>query len=66
VDVPNYALGRDTPMEIEAERGFLGLVAVGDEATEQMYQEVCWTAVARVFDLAAIRKLIEDRLDVRV
>jgi site-specific DNA recombinase len=35
----------DTPVEVEAERRFLGLVTVGDEATEQVDEEIERTAM---------------------
>ena len=45
------------------QRGLLGLVAIGDEAGEQMDEEIERTAMARVLDLADVLELIDDRLD---
>ena len=50
---------------VKVQRGFLGLVAIGGEAREQVDQEVVGTAVAGVLDLADILELINDRLDER-
>ena len=44
---------------------FLGLMAVGDEATEEIDEEVGGAAVAGVFDLGDIFELIEDGFDNR-
>jgi len=48
---------------VEAERRLLGLVAIGNQASEQVDEEVEWTAVTRVLDLADILELIDDGLD---
>jgi hypothetical protein len=50
-------------MEIKAQRGVLGLMAIGDEAREQVDEEVVGAAVASVLDLADIRELIEAGRD---
>ena len=50
---------------VEVQRRLLGLVAVGDKASEQMDDEVERTAVAGMLDLADILELIDDRLDER-
>src|SRR5215471_15588323 len=50
---------------IQVQRGFLGLVAVGDERGQQLDQAVERTALARVFDLADVLELIDKRLDNR-
>jgi len=44
---------------------FLGLMAVGDKATEEIDEEVAGAAGAGVFDLGAIFELIEDGFDHR-
>jgi hypothetical protein len=50
-------------MEIEAQGGLLGLVAIGGKTSEQVHEEVDRAAVARVLNLAHILELIDDRLD---
>src|SRR5262245_44972609 len=52
-------------MGSEVQRGLLGLVAIGDEAREQVDHEVEWAAVARVLDLRNVLELIDNRLDER-
>ena len=42
---------------------FLGLVTIGDEAAEEIDEEVGRTAVAGMFDLRDVLELIEDRFD---
>ena len=44
---------------------FLGLVAVGDEATEEIDEEVAGAAMAGVFDLGDVFELVEDGFDNR-
>jgi|GEM_PF-6362670 len=52
-------------MGIEMRRGLLGLMAIGNEATEQMHEEIERTAVARVLNLADVLELIDiTRLEV--
>ncbi len=46
-------------------RGFLGLMAVGDEACHQIDNEVDGAAVAGLFDLGDVLEVVEDRLDDR-
>jgi hypothetical protein len=45
------------------EGGFPGLLAVGDEAGEQVDDEIERTAMTCVFDLTHILELIDDGLD---
>lgn len=52
-------------MGSEAQRRLFGLVAIGDESSEQMDQEIGRAAVAGVLDLANVLELVEDRLDER-
>jgi hypothetical protein len=49
----------------EAQQRLLGLVAIGDEPREQVDNEVDRAAMARVFDLADVLELIDDRFDER-
>jgi hypothetical protein len=52
-------------MDIEAERGPLGVVAIGSEASEQVDEEVDGARGARVLDLADVLVLIDDGLNER-
>jgi len=52
-------------LQIEMERWFLGLMAVGDESSEEVHEEVEWTAMAGVLDLADVLELVIDTLDDR-
>jgi hypothetical protein len=45
------------------ETGFLGLVRVGNEAADEVDEEVAWAAVPGVFDLGDILELVVDRLN---
>jgi hypothetical protein len=58
-------LGRWESQQTEIQRGFLGLVAVGDEAGQQVDQEGARAAMPRVLDLAAVLELINDGFDNR-
>ena len=40
-------------------------MTVGGKRSEQMHEKVVWTAMTRVFNLADILELINDRLDDR-
>ena len=42
------------------EGGFLGLMAVGNQATDQIDQKVNRTAMAGVFDLGDVLELVVD------
>jgi hypothetical protein len=53
------------PIRVEVKRRFLGLMAVGDEAGEQMDEEVHRAAMAGVLDLADVLELVVDGLDER-
>jgi hypothetical protein len=53
-------------MEIKAQGRLLGLVALRNQPSEQMRQEVDGAAVARVLDLAHVFELINDGLDERM
>ena len=46
-------------------RGFLGLVAVGDQPCQEVRQEIVRAAMAGVLDLADILELVVDALDNR-
>ncbi len=46
-------------MKVEMQRGLLGLVAIGDEAREQVDEEVGGTAMARVLDLTDVLELVD-------
>ncbi len=48
---------------MEVKGRFLGLVTIGDETTEEIDEEVGRTAVAGMFDLRDVLKLIEDGFD---
>ena len=48
---------------MEVEGGFLGLVTISDEATEEIDKEVGRTAVAGMLDLGDVLELIEDGFD---
>ena len=50
-------------MEIKAQGRLLGLVAICNQPSEQMRQEVDEAVVAGVFDLGAVLELIMNRLD---
>jgi hypothetical protein len=52
-------------MGSEVQRGLLGLAAIGDEAREQVDEEIERAAVARVLDLADVLELVNNRLDER-
>jgi hypothetical protein len=52
-------------MGSEVQRRLLGLVAIRDEACEQVNEEIAGAAVARVLDLRDVLELVEDRLDER-
>src|SRR5262249_48478062 len=58
-------LGCDEWIGFEAQRGLLGLVAIGNQPSEEMHTEVVGTAVTRVLDLTDILELIDDRFDER-
>jgi hypothetical protein len=45
------------------EGGFLGLMAVGNEATEEIDEEVRDAAMARVLDLRDVLQLIDNGFD---
>ena len=47
----------------EVEGRFLGLMAIGNKAAEEIDEEVGGTAVAGVFNLGDIFKLVENGLD---
>lgn len=48
---------------IDAQRRFLGLDTVGNQATEQMNHEIGRAAMAGMFDLADVLELVVDGLD---
>jgi hypothetical protein len=50
-------------VKIQAEGRLLGLMAVSDEARQQVDEEVVWAAVAGILDLRAVLELIDDGLD---
>jgi hypothetical protein len=52
-------------VDIEAQRGLLWLVAGGDQASEQMHEEIVGTTVTRMLDLARVFELINDGLNER-
>jgi len=50
---------------METKRGFLWQAAVGNQAANQIDQEIHWTAMARVLDLHDIFELVNYSLDNR-
>ena len=50
-------------MEVKAERRFLGLAAVGDQASKEVNAEIVRAAVTRVLNLRDVLELINDGLD---
>ena len=50
---------------MKVEGRFLGLVTVGDEAAEEIDEEVDGAAMARVLNLGDVFELIEDGFDNR-
>lgn len=48
---------------MDTERGLFGLKAVGNEACDQIDQEIDGAAMARMFDLRDVFELISDGLD---
>ena len=64
VILPEFGLseGQGRP-STEVEGRFLGLMAVGNKAAEEIDEEIGGTVVAGVFNLGDIFKLIEDGLD---
>ncbi len=39
---------------------FLGLMAISNQATQEVYQKVDWTAMTRMFNLRNILELVDD------
>ena len=63
LNVSSELCGRGKCEETAVERGFLGQMAVGDQPSNEVDQEIGRAAMAGMFDLADILELVVDGLN---